>query len=131
MDRYDVIIVGGSYAGLSAAMALGRSLRGVLVVDAGEPCNRQTPRSHNFLTRDGETPAIISAEAKAQVLAYPTVKFAEGLVVNAQKEVDGFSVSTAGGESFSSRKLILTMGIKDIFPVLGHFRVALSVLPRL
>ena len=46
----EVIIIGGSYAGLAAAMALGRSLRKVLILDAGEPCNRQTPHSHNFLT---------------------------------------------------------------------------------
>ena len=57
---YDVIIVGGSYAGLSAAMSLGRSLRKVLVIDSGQPCNRQTPYSHNFLTRDGEIPSHIA-----------------------------------------------------------------------
>lgn len=121
MDKYDVIIVGGSYAGLSAAMALGRSLRKVLVIDAGEPCNRQTPHSHNFLTRDGETPAMISAKAKEQVMAYPTVSFVEGLAVGAQKDAGGFKVSTADGMQFASRKLILTMGIKDIFPNIKGF----------
>lgn len=50
---FDVIIIGGSYAGLSAAMALGRSLRKVLVIDAGNPCNKQTPHSHNFILHDG------------------------------------------------------------------------------
>ncbi|WP_317166786.1 hypothetical protein [Spirosoma aureum] len=50
---FDVIIVGGSYAGLSAAMALGRSLRNVLIIDCGLHCNRQTPHSHNFITQDG------------------------------------------------------------------------------
>jgi len=54
--NFDVIIVGGSYAGLSAAMALGRALRHVLIVDGGLPCNRQTPHSHNFITHDGEAP---------------------------------------------------------------------------
>ncbi|WP_339878697.1 hypothetical protein [uncultured Algoriphagus sp.] len=56
-SNFEVIIIGGSYSGLSAAMALGRSLRKVLVIDAGQPCNRQTPHSHNFLTQDGRTPA--------------------------------------------------------------------------
>lgn len=55
-NLWDVVIVGGSYAGLSAAMALGRSLRNVLLIDSGKPCNRQTPYSHNFLTEDGSTP---------------------------------------------------------------------------
>ena len=54
---FEVIIIGGSYAGLSAAMALGRSLRNVLLIDSGLPCNRQTPHSHNFITQDGENPA--------------------------------------------------------------------------
>ena len=64
--NFDVIIVGGSYAGLSAAMTLGRSLRHVLIIDSGLPCNRQTPHSHNFITQDGKTPADISGPAKQQ-----------------------------------------------------------------
>ena len=74
MDRkdFEVIIIGGSYAGLSAAMALGRSLRTVLIVDSGTPCNMQTPHSHNFLTQDGETPSRIAQKAKEQVLNYKT-----------------------------------------------------------
>lgn len=58
-NKYEVIIIGGSYSGLSAAMALGRSMRRVLVIDSGAPCNRQTPHSHNFLSRDGERPDVI------------------------------------------------------------------------
>ena len=65
---FDVIIIGGSYAGLSAAMVLGRSLRNVLVIDSGLPCNRQTPHSHNFITQDGEKPSVIAEKGKAQAL---------------------------------------------------------------
>lgn len=95
---FDVIIVGGSFAGLSAAMALGRSLRKVLVIDSGKPCNRQTPYSHNFLTQDGETPAQISAIAKDQVLHYPTVTFLSDLAVKAKSDMAGFVVQTASGQ---------------------------------
>lgn len=57
MDNFfDTIIVGGSYSGLAAAMALGRASKMVLVIDSGLPCNRQTPFSHNFLTHDGSGP---------------------------------------------------------------------------
>ena len=63
--EFEVIIIGGSYAGLSTAMTLGRSLRETLVIDAGKPCNRQTPHSHNFLTQDGSTPEEISEIAKS------------------------------------------------------------------
>ena len=53
---FDVIIIGGSYAGLSAGMTLGRAIKNVLIIDSGKPCNIQTPYSHNFLTQDGKTP---------------------------------------------------------------------------
>ncbi|RYG22117.1 MAG: NAD(P)/FAD-dependent oxidoreductase, partial [Chitinophagaceae bacterium] len=118
---YDVIIIGGSYAGLSAGMALGRSLRNVLIIDAGEPCNRQTPHSHNFLTRDGETPAAISQIAKEQVLAYPTINFLQGTVNEAKQITKGFAVFTHSGEIFNARKLIIATGIKDIFPAIKGF----------
>ncbi|GAB3729698.1 NAD(P)/FAD-dependent oxidoreductase [Spirosoma lituiforme] len=124
MDRnflFDVIIVGGSYAGLSAALVLGRSLRKVLVIDNGKPCNRQTPHSHNFLTRDGETPANIAAIAREQVLHYPTVSFLSGLVIKAQADTDGFKVETADEQQFSTRKLILATGVADIMPPISGF----------
>ena len=62
-NQYDVIIVGGSYSGLAAGMALGRALRKVLILDSGNPCNKQTPHSHNFLTNDGKTPKEIDSLA--------------------------------------------------------------------
>ncbi|MFP5437040.1 MAG: NAD(P)/FAD-dependent oxidoreductase [Bacteroidia bacterium] len=113
---YDVIIIGGSYSGLAAAMALGRALKNVLVLDAGLPCNRQTPHSHNFLTNDGKTPAEIAATAKQQVMAYPTVAFFTGEVTNALKTEDGFKVNLKQGETFFGRKLIFATGIKDVLP---------------
>ncbi|WP_460984147.1 NAD(P)/FAD-dependent oxidoreductase [Spirosoma fluminis] len=121
MDNYDVIIVGGSYAGLSAAMLLGRSLRNVLVIDSGKPCNRQTPHSHSFLTRDGETPAHIAAIAKEQVLAYPTVKLLSDLVVRAQTTSTGFVAESATGQQFTSRKLMLATGVDDLMPDINGF----------
>jgi thioredoxin reductase len=120
-DIYDVIIVGGSYAGLSAAMALGRSLKKVLIIDFGKPCNRQTPHSHNFLTRDGETPADLAQIAKDQVLAYPTVKLINGFVETASKTKRGFKVSTAEKDVFESKKIVLSTGVKDIFPIIKGF----------
>lgn len=120
-DLFDVIIVGGSYAGLSAAMTLGRSLRNVLVIDSGKPCNRQTPHSHNFLTRDGETPATISAIAKEQVLQYPTVSFLNDLATNAYTELGGIVVKTATGQQVKAKKLILATGIEDLMPAIPGF----------
>lgn len=113
---YDAIIIGGSYSGLAAAMALGRALKSVLMLDAGLPCNRQTPHSHNFLANDGKTPAEIAATAKQQVLAYPTVAFFNDTVTDVLKTENGFRVSLLEGEVFSSRKIIFAIGIKDILP---------------
>lgn len=113
---YDVIIVGGSYAGLSAAMALGRSLRNVLIIDSGKPCNSQTPYSHNFLTQDGVEPNIISEQGKTQVLKYETVKYTNGTAIQGSKDGDFFVVVLETGETFQSRKLLFATGIKDILP---------------
>jgi thioredoxin reductase len=79
--QFDVIIIGGSYAGLATGMALGRALRNVLIIDGGNPCNRQTPHSHNFLTNDGKPPGEIASLAKKQVKMYESVSFVEGLAV--------------------------------------------------
>jgi thioredoxin reductase len=118
---FEVIIIGGSYAGLSAAMALGRSLRKVLIIDSGLPCNRQTPHSHNFITQDGEKPSSISEKAKAQVLSYPTVKFLTGLAVSGKKTEKGFTIITQTNGAFNTKKLIFATGIKDIMPDIKGF----------
>ncbi len=113
---FDVIIIGGSYAGLSAAMALGRSLRSVLIIDSGLPCNRQTPHSHNFITQDGETPAAIAASAKAQVSVYDTVAFVDDLAVSGRQTDGGYAIATRAGRAFTARKLIFATGIRDLLP---------------
>lgn len=120
-DNYDVIVVGGSYAGLSAAMSLGRALRNVLLIDSGLPCNRHAPHSHNFLTRDGEKPGLISAKAKAQISRYPTVKFHRGKATDAKKSANGFSLTTESREEFRTKKLIFATGLKDIMPNIPGF----------
>jgi thioredoxin reductase len=112
--QYDVIIVGGSYSGLAAGMALGRSLRQVLIIDSGKPCNRQTPHSHNFLTQDGKTPAEIASLARMQVESYDTVSFFGGVAISGVKTENGFAIQVASGELFNAKKLIFATGIKDI-----------------
>lgn len=119
--HFEVIIIGGSYSGLSAAMSLGRSLRQVLVIDSGLPCNRQTPHSHNFITQDGEKAAVISAKAKLQVDIYKTVQFYNGLAVKALKTESGFEIETESGVVFTSRKVLFATGVKDLLPEIEGF----------
>jgi thioredoxin reductase len=120
-NNFDVIIIGGSYAGLSAAMSLGRALRTVLIIDSGTSCNRQTPHSHNFITQDGKTPKQIATIAKEQVGHYKTIKFYGETAVNATKKENRFEIKTLSGDLFYSRKLIIATGLKDIMPEIEGF----------
>ena len=115
-NTFDVIIVGGSYSGLAAAMTLGRALRKVLIIDDGKPCNRQTPFSHNFLTNDGKSPKEIAALANRQVRKYETVKFFNGLATKGIKTESGFEIQVDSGETFTTKKLIFATGIRDLLP---------------
>lgn len=120
-NTFDVIIVGGSYSGLAAGMALGRALRKVLILDSGTPCNRQTPFSHNFITQDGKPPKEIATTARRQVEKYDTVKIFNGLATTGVKTETGFEIRTAAGEIFVAQKLIFATGIKDIMPDIPGF----------
>ncbi|PHN03512.1 NAD(P)/FAD-dependent oxidoreductase [Flavilitoribacter nigricans] len=115
-NHFDVIIIGGSYAGLSAAMALGRSLRKVLIIDGGRPCNRQTPHSHNFITQDGEKPAVIAEKARTQVLQYRTVSFLNDFAISGNATDEGFAITTRTSQTYSAKKLVFATGIKDLLP---------------
>lgn len=125
-DNYEVIIIGGSYSGLAAALALGRSQRKTLVLDDGMPCNRQTPHSHNFLTQDGQTPAAISQLAKDQVLEYPSVSFRSAIATDVHTSINGFEIETAN-ERFGAQKLIFATGIEDLFPDIDGIRACWGI----
>lgn len=115
---YDVMVVGGSYAGLSAALQLARARRRVLVLDSGRRRNATSAHAHGFLTRDGESPAEIASIGKAQLLRYPTVTWLEGEAVSAAAVDDGFRVDVAGQEPLHARRLVLATGIRDRLPAL-------------
>lgn len=119
---YDTIIIGGSYAGLSAALALGRSLRCVLVIDGGEPCNRFAAHSQNFITQDGRPPHQIVADAKAQIKRYDTVYFTTDTAVEMRGKNDAFVITTASGTDYKGRKLLFATGLHDTLPDLPGVR---------
>lgn len=120
-QQFDAIIVGGSYSGLAAGMALGRALRRVLVVDSGEPCNRQTPYSHNFITQDGAPPHEIAAIARKQVERYSTVEFLNGTVMQASVTENGSTIVLEGGATYSTKKLVFATGVRDLMPAIEGF----------
>lgn len=118
---YDVIIIGGSYAGLSAAMALGRSLKNTLIIDNGIPCNRQTPHSHNFITHDGEKPKVIAERAREQVAQYKSIEFLNAKAIKGKKLEGKFEIQTEEGDKIFAKKLIFATGIKDLLPEIKGF----------
>lgn len=120
-EQFDIIIVGGSYSGLAAGMALGRALKNVLIIDGGKPCNSQTPYSHNFITHDGDKPIEIAALANLEVKRYETVQFFEGFATSGIQTGNGFEISVTSGETFRGKKLIFATGIKDIMPGIDGF----------
>ncbi len=111
----DVIVIGGSYAGMSAALQLGRARRRVLVIDAGERRNRFAAHAHGLLGADGTPPEVLAARGRAEVLAYPTVSWLEGRVTEARRDGDHFVVRV-GAEAHRSRRLVLATGVRDELP---------------
>lgn len=112
---HDVIIIGGSYAGIAAALQLGRARRSVLIVDAGERRNRFASHSHGFLGQDGQPPDAIAAKARDEVLAYSTVRWLDAAARDAVPIPGGFAVHAAG-EEHRSKRLILATGVRDALP---------------
>ena len=112
----DAIIIGGSFAGLSAAMYLARARRTVSIIDNGMPRNRFAAHSHGFFGHDGSEPRVMIATARAQVAQYPTATFVKDAALTAIREDDGFTVSTARGELLRAARLVLAFGISDELP---------------
>lgn len=117
----DVIIIGGSFAGLAGALQLGRARRKVTVLDTGLPRNRFAGHSHGMLGHDHKPPLDILAEARRQLTRYPTIKLLHARADSVSGAIDDFSVLTADGESLGARRLILSYGVVDQMPDVAGF----------
>jgi thioredoxin reductase len=113
---FDVIVIGGSFAGLSATLQLARARRSVLVLDHRQPRNRFTRHTHGLLGHDGKSPERFFINAKKDILQYPTVRIYQNKAISVQGENQNFKITTETGEQFSCRKLILATGIQDYLP---------------
>lgn len=116
----DVVIIGGSFAGLSAALYLGRARRSVVVVDSARPRNRFSHEAHGIFGHDGSNPADVLAKSRAQLLAYPTVRIENGEALHVravgEESAPRFSTTLASGAVLESARLILAHGIVDDLP---------------
>jgi thioredoxin reductase len=114
--RFDVIIVGGGAAGLSAALLLGRARRKTLLADAGLPRNSRSPASHGVFTRDGASPEELLRHGRLQVARYADVTLANTAAVTAVREAASFRVTFDNGKSALARRLLLAAGVRDELP---------------
>ena len=112
----DAIIVGGSYAGMAAALQILRARRTVLIVDAGQRRNRFTSRSHGFLAHDGDEPAALANAARRQLEAYPGLTWHVGTAETVSGQRDDFVVTTGDGAVHHGRRLLFATGVVDLLP---------------
>ncbi|WP_236782946.1 NAD(P)/FAD-dependent oxidoreductase [Arthrobacter sp. QXT-31] len=112
---YDVVVVGGGAAGLSAAVTLSRALRSVVVIDAGEPRNGRSPEVHGFLAHEGLPPGELLAAGRTEVRAYGG-EILQGRAVSARKEAGIFITELQDRRSLRSRRLLIASGFEDELP---------------
>jgi thioredoxin reductase len=123
---YDVLVIGGGPAGLSAALNLGRSLVRVLVVDADRPRNAATLSSHGVLTRDGVPPHELRKLARAELQSYPTVEVRTRVrVAELRRDGDAWTAGigrTAASETVSAGVVLLATGLRETLPDVPNLR---------
>lgn len=117
----DVIIIGGSFAGLAAALQLVRARRKVTILDTGLPRNRFAPHSHGLLGHDHKAPLDILAEARQQLARYPAFNLVNARAVSIAGSLDDFSVTTDAGDILKTRRLLLSYGVTDQMPAIPGF----------
>jgi thioredoxin reductase len=120
-QRYEVIIIGGGLAGLSAALMLGRCGRSVLIVDANDPRNGASRALHGYLTRDGVSPWTLRKLGLRDALRYPSVKFLRADAQSVRRDKRGFQIVLPHGETVRARLLLLATGRHDPPPDLPGF----------
>lgn len=116
--HYDVVVVGGSYSGMAAALQLVRARRTVLVVDEGLRRNRFAATSHGLVSQDGVDPAAITRIARQQLEVYPTLSWIETRAIGIEGELDNFTVVTDDAERVECKRILLAAGVRDKLPAI-------------
>jgi thioredoxin reductase len=122
MSDFDVLVIGGGAAGLSAALVLSRARRRVLVVDSGTPRNAPAAHMHGFLSRDGLPPGELLAIGRDEVSGYGGTVLDGAVSELAPDDTAGFSVLLADGQRFSARRMLVATGLRDELPDIPGLR---------
>lgn len=120
-SNWDVVIVGGSAAGLSAGLMLARSRRRVAIVDAGAPRNRFAAHMHGVLGHDGKPPQDLIAAGRREVERYGGVVI-DATVTGAVRSGNAFAVTTDKREIMHARRLNVATGLRDELPEVDGLR---------
>lgn len=115
-ENWDVIVIGGGAAGLAAGLTTARSRRRVLVVDAGEPRNAPAAHMHNYLGREGASPADLLADGRAEVESYGGVVRRATVTAATPSDAGGFDLTLDDGGRHHARRLVLATGVVDELP---------------
>ncbi|OJH38803.1 pyridine nucleotide-disulfide oxidoreductase [Cystobacter ferrugineus] len=118
---YDVVIVGGGPAGLSAALALGRARKRVLLCDAGTRRNAAAEHIHNFVTRDGTPPSEFREIGRQQLTAYSSVEVRDVRIESITGTRGAFQVNLTT-DTVEARRILLCTGMIDERLGLDGFR---------
>jgi thioredoxin reductase len=122
MDQYEVAVIGGGAAGLSAALVLSRALRRTVVVDAGAPRNAPASHMHGYLSRDGLPPHDLLALGRREVTGYGGAIVAATATDVVALGQGGFEVVLDDGQRISARRLLITTGLRDALPEIPGLR---------
>jgi thioredoxin reductase len=116
---YDVVVLGGGPAGLSAALALGRGRKRVLVCDGGPRRNAAAHRMYNFVSRDGTPPPEFRRIAREQLAAYPSVEQCDEGATEIRGSSGAFEVRLPSRTVQARRILLATGMIDEMLPIPG------------
>ncbi|MGD6830691.1 NAD(P)/FAD-dependent oxidoreductase [Sutcliffiella halmapala] len=112
----DCVVIGGGPSGLNASLVLGRAKKNIILFDEDKPRNAVTYESHGFITRDGIKPSEFKRIAKEELRNYPSISIQNHRVIAIIKEKQSFIIHTDEGNSYHSRKVILSTGLRDVMP---------------
>ncbi|APT85517.1 NAD(P)/FAD-dependent oxidoreductase [Corynebacterium aquilae] len=124
VEQVDVVIVGGSFAGIAAGITLARAMRSVVVIDAGSPRNAAVAHAHSIPGLDGVNPGQFAAQARQEFVGFGGVVLGDEVtsVQRSNRQSDRWRVATAAGRQFVARQVVVATGLTDVLPEIAGLK---------